>query len=163
MSRSALEGRRCTIRLRCARAVAFALACSALFSCSSGDDDSGKSSGVSGKSKTADQCKSGGTFGNVCTDTGTGGAGKSGSHGTGTGGSATSSGSSGQSGSDRRRERRHVFRSVNVSATRVVPTVDLVIDGSCSMELDLTSQEPYGSCAIEMPVPTSRWGALRRR
>jgi hypothetical protein len=30
------------------------------------------------------------------------------------------------------------------------------------MELDLTSQEPYGSCSIEEPGPMTRWGALRQ-
>jgi len=124
----------------------------ALLACS-GDDDSDGGGGAS------DGCMPG-MFGNACTEAGSGGR-SGGESGRGSGaGSGAGSSAAGRSGSAGSGASGSMCPTVNVSASRVVPTVHLVIDGSCSMELDLTSLEPYGSCNIE-PGPTTRWGALR--
>jgi Mg-chelatase subunit ChlD len=88
-------------------------------------------------------------FGNA-TANGSGGTGatKAGASGTGSGTGASNGGSS-------------TCASGLAHATRVTPDVILVVDGSCSMEKPLTSQDAYGSCNIANPGLDTRWGALR--
>ena len=104
----------------------------------------------------------GGDFGNVCPTAGSGDAAGNGSGG---GSSTAGSGSGGPSGGpffgDAGPMPDGTCASAQAYGSRVVPTIHLLVDGSCSMELELTSNEPYGTCDIAGPGPTTRWGALR--
>jgi hypothetical protein len=122
---------------------------SAVFACSGDDDDGGDSTACTDDDPFANECGGRGSPG------GGNGAAASGA-GRGDGGVGSGAGSNapgGGPGDD--------CASAMAFASRIVPTIHLVVDGSCSMELDLTSQEPYGTCDIEEPGGTTRWGALR--
>jgi len=129
-------------------------ATAALLGACSGDDDDGGT--------TSDACSEDDPFGNECGGSGAasgsaasgGGNGASGSGDDGNAGSSAGRPASGGSGDD--------CASAMAFASRIVPTIHLIVDGSCSMELELSSQEPYGTCDIDPPSPTTRWGALRQ-
>jgi hypothetical protein len=112
------------------------------------------------------ECTEGGQFGNVCPPPDTGGdSGSGGLDSDNPGGGGAGSGSGGPSGGGNAGRGAQnpdgTCASGSAYGRRVVPTIHLVVDGSCSMELELTSDEPYGTCDIEEPGPTTRWGALR--
>jgi hypothetical protein len=145
-------------RARLAMLVALALACA----CSSGDDDS-QGDGKSKPDKMNDPFGNG-SGGSGSGSSGSGGAsfGNSGGGGTTTGSGMNGGSGNGASGSGAPGGGAGDCASAMAYASRIVPTIHLVVDGSCSMELDLTSQEPYGNCEIEEPGAATRWGALRQ-
>jgi hypothetical protein len=124
--------------------------------CSGDDDGSNESTTCTEDDPFANECDAGSAGGAASgSRAGSGASGMNGS------GSSGTNGRSGSGGSTQTAGAGGNCATAMASPSRIVPNIHLVVDGSCSMELELTSQEPYGSCDIEEPGATTRWGALR--